>query len=66
MRRDGWTGHRPLTGTSGRGGAGRTAHAEVLGVPLALTDYEGTLDWIDATVAARPRAATSASPPRTR
>jgi N-acetylglucosaminyldiphosphoundecaprenol N-acetyl-beta-D-mannosaminyltransferase len=26
--------------------------AEVLGVPLALTDYEGTLDWIDAAVAA--------------
>ena len=26
--------------------------ADVLGVPLALTDYEGTLDWIDATVAA--------------
>jgi N-acetylglucosaminyldiphosphoundecaprenol N-acetyl-beta-D-mannosaminyltransferase len=24
--------------------------AEVLGVPLALTDYEGTLDWIDAAV----------------
>jgi len=27
--------------------------AEVLGVPLALTDYEGTLDWIDGAVAAR-------------
>ena len=27
--------------------------APVLGVPLALTDYEQTLDWIDATVAAR-------------
>jgi N-acetylglucosaminyldiphosphoundecaprenol N-acetyl-beta-D-mannosaminyltransferase len=25
--------------------------AEVLGVPLALTDYDGTLDWIDAAVA---------------
>jgi N-acetylglucosaminyldiphosphoundecaprenol N-acetyl-beta-D-mannosaminyltransferase len=24
--------------------------AEVLGIPLALTDYEGTLDWIDETV----------------
>src|SRR5436190_11638740 len=29
------------------------ATAEVLGVPLALTDYERTLDWLDATVAAR-------------
>jgi N-acetylglucosaminyldiphosphoundecaprenol N-acetyl-beta-D-mannosaminyltransferase len=26
---------------------------ELLGVPLAITDYAGTLDWIDATVAAR-------------
>ena len=26
--------------------------AEVLGIPLALTDYEGALDWIDAAVAA--------------
>jgi N-acetylglucosaminyldiphosphoundecaprenol N-acetyl-beta-D-mannosaminyltransferase len=29
--------------------------ATVLGVPLALTDYEQTLDWIDAAVAARHR-----------
>jgi N-acetylglucosaminyldiphosphoundecaprenol N-acetyl-beta-D-mannosaminyltransferase len=29
--------------------------AVVLGVPLALTDYEGTLDWIDGAVAARHR-----------
>jgi N-acetylglucosaminyldiphosphoundecaprenol N-acetyl-beta-D-mannosaminyltransferase len=27
------------------------ATAEVLGVPLALTDYDGTLDWIDRAVA---------------
>jgi N-acetylglucosaminyldiphosphoundecaprenol N-acetyl-beta-D-mannosaminyltransferase len=27
--------------------------ASVLGVPLALTDYEATLDWIDAAVATR-------------
>jgi N-acetylglucosaminyldiphosphoundecaprenol N-acetyl-beta-D-mannosaminyltransferase len=30
--------------------------AEVLGVPLALIDYAGTLDWIDAAVAERRRA----------
>ena len=24
------------------------ATAEVLGIPLALTDYDGALDWIDA------------------
>ena len=30
-------------------------HDAVLGVPLALTDYEHTLDWIDEAVAARTR-----------
>ena len=38
----------------------------VLGVPLALTDYERTLDWIDAAVAARSARPTSASRPSTR
>jgi N-acetylglucosaminyldiphosphoundecaprenol N-acetyl-beta-D-mannosaminyltransferase len=28
---------------------------EVLGVPLALTDYEGTMDWMDATIRAGDR-----------
>jgi len=28
------------------------ASVEILGVPLALTDYERTIDWMDATVAA--------------
>ena len=37
---------------------------DVLGVPLALTDYERTMDWMDATVRAT-GAATSASPRRT-
>jgi N-acetylglucosaminyldiphosphoundecaprenol N-acetyl-beta-D-mannosaminyltransferase len=32
------------------------ASEEVLGIPLALTDYTRTLDWIDAAVAARQRA----------
>ena len=31
----------------------RPATAEVLGVPLALTDYEGTMDWMDGVVAER-------------
>jgi N-acetylglucosaminyldiphosphoundecaprenol N-acetyl-beta-D-mannosaminyltransferase len=31
------------------------AAVDVLGIPLALIDYERTLDWIDATVAARAR-----------
>ena len=46
--------------------ARRPAQQPVLGVPLALTDYERTLDWIDATVDARATAATSASRPCTR
>src|SRR5215213_3241443 len=33
----------------------RPAQIPVLGVPLALTDYDSTLDWIDAAVAARHR-----------
>ncbi|MBW3609043.1 MAG: WecB/TagA/CpsF family glycosyltransferase [Actinobacteria bacterium] len=28
-------------------------HVSVLGIPLAMTDYEATMDWIDATVAHR-------------
>ncbi|MBJ7329732.1 MAG: WecB/TagA/CpsF family glycosyltransferase, partial [Solirubrobacteraceae bacterium] len=31
------------------------AKAELLGLPVALTDYERTLDWIDATVASEGR-----------
>jgi N-acetylglucosaminyldiphosphoundecaprenol N-acetyl-beta-D-mannosaminyltransferase len=41
--------------------APRPATAEILGVPLALTDYEGTMDWIDAVVAARGKAYLSAA-----
>ncbi len=33
----------------------RVADQPVLGVPLALTDYDKTLDWIDAMVASRSR-----------
>src|SRR5215210_9543419 len=33
----------------------RPATEAVLGVPLALTDYTRTLDWIDAAIAARSR-----------
>src|SRR3954462_6818688 len=33
----------------------RVSAQPVLGVPLALTDYERTLDWIDETVARRAR-----------
>ena len=32
------------------------ATAEVMGIPLALTDYERTMDWMDAAVAAGQRA----------
>src|SRR5688572_1419618 len=38
-----------------RDAPGVVASAEVLGVPLALIDYEGALEWIDAAVAARRR-----------
>ena len=42
--------HRSMT-LSARNVATPTT-ADVLGVPLALTDYERTLDWTDRTVAA--------------
>jgi len=35
--------------------------ARVLGVPLALSNYDGVLDWVDATVAAGARATVSAA-----
>jgi len=33
----------------------RVAEQQLLGIPLALTDYEETLDWMDATIARRGR-----------
>jgi N-acetylglucosaminyldiphosphoundecaprenol N-acetyl-beta-D-mannosaminyltransferase len=42
---------KPFTGTPVSAAPARPPTAEVLGVPLALIDYEGVLDWIDATVA---------------
>ena len=43
---------RPLTSTpAATASAPRTA--DVLGIPLALTDYEGVLDWIDEAAAGR-------------
>jgi N-acetylglucosaminyldiphosphoundecaprenol N-acetyl-beta-D-mannosaminyltransferase len=52
---------RPTSISPGGASAGAAqpapvASAEVLGVPLALIDYEGTLEWIDAAVAADARA----------
>jgi N-acetylglucosaminyldiphosphoundecaprenol N-acetyl-beta-D-mannosaminyltransferase len=35
--------------------------AEILGVPLALTDYERTMDWMDAMIAAREKAYVTAA-----
>ena len=31
------------------------ASVEVLGIPLALTDYERTMDWMDATIGSKRR-----------
>jgi len=41
--------------------AARPQTAEVLGVPLALTDYEQTMDWMDTVVAERDKAYLSAA-----
>ena len=57
---------QPLTRPRQAAPTPEMATEAVLGVPLALTDYEHTLDWIDAAVASAMRASTSASPPCTR
>jgi N-acetylglucosaminyldiphosphoundecaprenol N-acetyl-beta-D-mannosaminyltransferase len=47
---------RPASSDDARavaGGAESTPTTDVLGVPLALIDYERTLDWIDACIARR-------------
>ena len=46
---------RPLTPASAPRRAGPPRRVPVLGVPLALIDYERTLDWIDAAVERRQR-----------
>jgi N-acetylglucosaminyldiphosphoundecaprenol N-acetyl-beta-D-mannosaminyltransferase len=51
MRPHAVTDRRPETGSA----PPPMPAAEVLGVPLALVDYDGTLDWIDAAIAARAR-----------
>jgi N-acetylglucosaminyldiphosphoundecaprenol N-acetyl-beta-D-mannosaminyltransferase len=43
---------RPSTYTPGPTALAPPQKAEILGVPVALTEYEGTLDWIDAAVEA--------------
>ena len=45
----------PEPRTAAGTGPDRPAYGELLGVPLALADYDGVLDWIDAAVAARSR-----------
>jgi N-acetylglucosaminyldiphosphoundecaprenol N-acetyl-beta-D-mannosaminyltransferase len=42
-------------------GAPRPETSEVLGIPLALTDYERTMDWMDGLVATREKAYLSAA-----
>ena len=49
----------PTAGTDAA--TAKPASAEVVGVPLALTDYEGTMDWMDAVVAAREKATLAAA-----
>jgi N-acetylglucosaminyldiphosphoundecaprenol N-acetyl-beta-D-mannosaminyltransferase len=46
---------RPTTQTSAATAPSSPRTAEVLGIPLALTDYDGVLAWIDATAASHRR-----------
>ncbi len=47
--------------TSAPAPAATLPRAPVLGIPLALTDYEGTMDWMDGVIAVRGRACLSAA-----
>ena len=42
-------------------GASHASKVPILGIPLAVIDYEGTMDWIDSTVSARRRGYVSAA-----
>ena len=46
---------KPLESADAGAEPARVSAQPVLGVPLAVTDYERTLDWIDETVARRAR-----------
>src|SRR4051794_38667672 len=45
--------HAPVPGAPPPPAPARPASVDVLGVPLGLTDYEQTMDWMDAAVASR-------------
>src|SRR4051794_25298454 len=45
--------HAPVPGAPTPPAPARPASVDVLGVPLGLTDYEQTMDWMDAAVASR-------------
>src|SRR4051794_41118549 len=51
----------PIESSGARASAPELPSAEILGVPLALTDYEGTMRWMDAVIACGHRACLSAA-----
>ncbi len=52
---------QPSPPASGAATALRPPAQEVVGIPLALTDYERTMDWMDAVVAERSKAMVTAA-----
>jgi N-acetylglucosaminyldiphosphoundecaprenol N-acetyl-beta-D-mannosaminyltransferase len=52
---------QPSETATGRTQAPELPRAEILGIPLALADYESTMDWMDAVVSGRHRASLSAA-----
>ncbi len=53
--------HTPTPPSSALAPAPDLPRADVLGIPLALTDYAGTMDWIDSTIASGHSACLSAA-----
>src|SRR5690349_616965 len=53
--------HEPTETSVAPTAAPALPRVEVLGVPLALTNYEGAMDWMDTIIAARERVCLSAA-----
>ena len=54
-------GFRPISGPATSTAPAPPPRAEILGVPLAVSDYDEVIAWMDATIAADARASVTAA-----
>jgi N-acetylglucosaminyldiphosphoundecaprenol N-acetyl-beta-D-mannosaminyltransferase len=55
QRHSPWIGSRPISGSSTSNSPSPPVRAEILGIPLAITDYDEVVAWMDAMIAADAR-----------